>query len=148
MAHSPSLHERGCFKEGPHRLFISPFEFYYLVPSSRSPGVPRFLPSYAPDTGRAIKKSHHAPSPPERIPRVIIYGISGALIRTIMDNRVFAAHNKTALYCASYRYFFPPLCFHHQLPPLLRNHRVLFFYISSTSLPSVSSSSSWGYQVS
>lgn len=43
----PRERRRGCFKEGPHRLFISPFEFYYLVPSSRIPGVPRFLlPSY------------------------------------------------------------------------------------------------------
>lgn len=40
---------RGRFKEGPHCLFISPFEFYYLVPSLRSPAVSSSF-SYARDT--------------------------------------------------------------------------------------------------
>lgn len=99
MARSPSTGGRGRFKEGPHCLFISPFEFYYLVPSLR--GAPqlvlRFLPSYARDTkkkgggGGATKKDR-----PTDHARVIPRNQRRVNSNTIMDNLdVFA------LYCAS-----------------------------------------------
>lgn len=136
MAHSPSLRGRGG--EDASRRVPTAYLFLHLnfIILFRRHGAPEFLVFFFLLTRATSRRAtdHHAPSPPENSEGNNLRNQRRVNSNTIMDNRVFATHNKTALYCAHIVsiYFLPSF-----LPSaaLLRNHRVLFFYISSTLPP-------------
>lgn len=131
MAHSPSLRGRGG--EDASRRVPTAYLFLHLnfIILFRRHGAPEFLVFFFLLTrGRGAPSrratDHHAPSPPENSEGNNLRNQRRVNSNTIMDNRVFATHNKTALYCAHIVsiYFLPSF-----LPSaaLLRNHRVFFF---------------------
>lgn len=131
VAHSPSLRGRGG--EDASRRVPTAYLFLHLnfIILFRRHGAPEFLVFFFLLTrGRGAPSrratDHHAPSPPENSEGNNLRNQRRVNSNTIMDNRVFATHNKTALYCAHIVsiYFLPSF-----LPSaaLLRNHCVFFF---------------------